>query len=141
MKGAHRPERLKIHMHRKEYAEAMALLTENHDPVFDRDCGDEIRIAKKLERYCPEEILKYYLSRLGNLTVNATRKEYARKAKVMVKVRRVLVAVIGDESHWKKFVAKVKQDNIRRPAFHEKFSKVFAQEKQSCHGQQAVHNI
>jgi len=124
MKGAHLPERLKIHMHRKEYAEAMALLAKSHYPVIDWDCNDEIRIAKKLEKHYPEEILKYYLSGLGNLTVNATRKEYARKANVMAKVRRVLVEVIGDESRWKKFAAKVKQDNIRRPAFQEEFSKV-----------------
>ena len=124
MKGAHRPERLKIHMHRKEYAEAMALLAKSHYPSIAWDCDDEIRIAKKLEKHYPEEILKYYLSGLGNLTVSATRKEYARKAKVMLKVRRVLVEVIGDESRWIKFAAKVKQDNIQRPAFQEEFSKV-----------------
>ena len=63
-------------------------------------------------------------SGLGNLTVNATRKEYARKAKVMAKVCRLLVEVLGDEARWNKFTAKVKQDNIRRPAFQQEFTKV-----------------
>jgi hypothetical protein len=77
-----------------------------------------------LEKRYPEEILKYYLSGLGNLTVNAVRKEYARKAKVMAKVRYVLVTVIGDASRWKEFALKVKRDNMRRPAFQEEFGKV-----------------
>jgi hypothetical protein len=124
LKNVWRTEQLKIRMHRKEYAEAVAVLTKGRYPTMHWDGGDEIRIAKKLEKRYPEEILKYYLSGLGNLTANATRKEYARKAKVMVKVRRLLLEVIGDKARWKKFAAKVKQDNIRRPAFQQEFAKV-----------------
>ena len=121
MKDAWRTEQLKIRMFRKEHAEAVAILTKGRYPVSDWDNADEIRTAKKLEKRYPEKILKYYLSGLGNLTVNATRKEYACKAKVMVKVRRMLVEVLGDEPRWNKFAAKVKQDNIRRPAFQQEF--------------------
>ncbi len=121
MKDAWRTEQLKIRMFRKEHAEAVAILTKGRYPVSDWDSADEIRTAKKLEKRYPEKILKYYLSGLGNLTVNATRKEYACKAKVMVKVRRMLVEVLGDEPRWNKFAAKVKQDNIRRPAFQQEF--------------------
>ena len=111
-------------MHRKEYDEAVAILTKGRYPTTDWDGGDKIRTAKKLEKRYPEEILKYYLSGLGNLETNATRKEYARKAKVMVKVRHLLVEVIGDEARWEKFASKVKQDNVRRPAFQQEFAKV-----------------
>ncbi len=124
LKDAWRTEQLKIRMHRKEYDEAVAILTKGRYPTMDWNAGDEIQIAKKLEKRYPEKILKYYLSGLGNLTVNATRKEYARKAKVMTKVRRLLIEVIGDETRWKKFAAKVKQDNIRRPAFQQEFAKL-----------------
>jgi tetratricopeptide (TPR) repeat protein len=124
MKEAWPEEQLKIRMHRKEYDEAVAILTKGRYPTMGWDGGDEIRIAKKLEKRYPEEILKYYLSGLGNLTVNATRKEYVRKAKVMVKVRHMLVEVLGDEARWEKFAVKVKQDNIRRPAFQQEFGKV-----------------
>ena len=124
MKDAWQAEHLKIRMHRKEYDEAVAILTKGRYPTTDWDDDDEIRIAKKLEKRYPEEILKYYLSGLGSLTVKATRKEYTRKAKVMVKVHRLLVEVLGDEARWKKFAAKVKQDNIRRSAFQEEFAKV-----------------
>jgi preprotein translocase subunit Sss1 len=124
LKDAWRTEQLKIRMHRKEYDEAMAILTKGRYPTMNWGAGDEIQTAKKLEKRYPEKILKYYLSGLGNLTVNATRKEYARKAKVMAKVRRLLIEVIGDETRWKKLAAKVKQDNIRRPAFQQEFAKL-----------------
>ena len=124
MKSAGRTEQLKIRMHRKEYAEAVELLARGRYPTMDWDDDDEVRIAKKLEKRYPEEILKYYLSGLGSLTVSAVRKEYARKAKVMAKVRHVLVTVIGEASRWKDFAVKVKRDNIRRPAFQEEFGKV-----------------
>ena len=79
-----------------------------------------------LEKRYPEEVLKYYLSGLGNLTVNATRKEYARKAKVMAKVRHPLVEVLDDKARWEKFAARVKLDNIRRLAFQQEFAKVLS---------------
>jgi hypothetical protein len=124
LRDAWRTEKLKIRMYRKEYSEAMAILTKGRYPTSDWDVADEIRVAKKLETRYPEEILKYYLSGLGNFKVNATRKEYVRKAKVMVKVRHMLVEVLGDEARWNKYAAKVKQDNIRRPAFQEEFARL-----------------
>jgi hypothetical protein len=123
IKDAWLTEQLKIYMHRKEYAEAMAVLTGGRYPISDWDDIDEVRIAKRLEKRYPEEILKYYLSGLGSLTVSATRKKYACKAKVMAKVRRLLVDVIGDEGRWVRFATKVKQDNIRRPAFQQEFTR------------------
>ena len=121
---AFRTEQLKIRMHREEYDEAISILIKDRYPQADWGGGDEIRIAENLEKRYPEDVLKYYLSGLGNLTVSATRKEYAHKAVVMAKVCRVMVEVIGDEERWKKFAGKVKSDNIRRPAFQDEFGKV-----------------
>lgn len=116
--------RLKIRMHRKEYDEALAILTGGRYPMSSWGGDDQIQAAQKLEQRYPEEILKYYLSGLGNLDRNAERKEYTRKAKIMVKVRHVLVDVLGDEARWDKFARKVKKDNLRRPAFQQEFAMV-----------------
>ena len=122
LKHAWKNERLKIRMHRREYDEALAILIKGRYPMSIWDGDYEIKVAKKLEKRYPEEILKYYLSGLGNVNRNAQRKEYTRKAKVMIKVRHMLVDVLGDEARWEKFASKVKQDNLRRPAFQQEFA-------------------
>lgn len=122
LKQAWGSEQLKIRMHRKEYDHALAILIKGRYPTSNWDGDYEIQVAKKLEKRYPEEILNYYLSGLGNLNSNAQRKEYARKAKVMGKVRYMLLEVLGDEPRWKKLARKVKQDNLRRPAFQQEFA-------------------
>jgi hypothetical protein len=87
------------------------------------DSDYELQTAKRLENKYPEEILKYYLSGLGNLKTNAARKEYTRKAQVMKKIRHLLVDVLHDAPRWRDFAIKVKEDNIKRPAFQEEFTK------------------
>jgi tetratricopeptide (TPR) repeat protein len=122
LKQAWGSERLKIRMCRREYDQAVAILSKGRYPMSVWDTQYEVKVAKKLEKRYPEEILKYYLSGLGHLNRNDQRKEYARKAKVMAKVRHMLVEVIGDEARWEKFARKVKQDNLRRPAFQQEFA-------------------
>ena len=115
-------DRLKIRIHRREYDEALAILMKGRYPRSTWEGEYEIKIAKKLEKRYPEEILKYYLSGLGNLNRNAQCKEYARKAKVMTTVHHLLVDVLGDQTSWVKFARKVKIDNARRPAFQQEFA-------------------
>ena len=116
-------EQLRIRMHRKEYQEAVAVLTRSRYHLCAWDSAYELQTAKRLEGRYPEAILKYYLSGLGNLKTNAPRKEYTRKAQVMKKVHHVLVDVLRDPSRWRDFAIKVKKDNIKRPAFQEEFTK------------------
>ena len=117
-------ERLKILMHRKEYEKALTVLLKEKYPIRSWDSGEELRTAKQLESRFPDQILKYYLSGLGNLNSNATRKEYAQRAGVMLKIRHMMVDILKDENRWKAFAGKAKRDNFRRPAFQEEFTKV-----------------
>jgi len=93
-------------MHRKEYDKAVSFLVEESYPSTAWDGDYEIQTAKKLEQRFPEEILKYYLSGLGNLRTNAVRKEYARRAQVMAKVRRLLVVKMKDKDRWHSFAVR-----------------------------------
>lgn len=117
------PERLKILMHRKEFEKALAVLLKEKYPSRTWASGEELQTAKQLETRFPDQILSYYLSGLGNPNSNATRKEYAERAKVMLKIRHMLVDIIKDGNRWKTFAGKVKRDNLRRPAFQEEFAK------------------
>jgi hypothetical protein len=123
IKDAWESEQLKIRMHRKEYDKAVAVLNRGRYPLTAWDSDYLLQTAKRLESRFPEEILKYYLTGLGNLKASAGRKEYTRKAQVMAKIRRLLVEVLHDNERWHAFAIKVKQNNIKRPAFQEEFSK------------------
>jgi len=123
MKRAWELEQMKIHLYRKEYPEVLAILVKDPYPLSSWNVSELEKIAKKLEKRYPEEILQYYLSGLGSFNRNASRTTYARKADVMVKIRHLLVEVMGDEARWKKFAISVKRQNIKRPAFQDEFSK------------------
>lgn len=117
-------EQIKIRMHRKEPEAAVQILLKNRYPRFAWDADEELRVARQLEPQFPEQILTYYLSGLGDLNSNAPRKEYATSAKIMFKVRHMLVDIIKDEPRWTAFAGKVKQNNLRRPAFQEEFARI-----------------
>ena len=43
---------------------------------------------------------------------------------VVAKIRYLLIEVLNDNERWCTFAPKVKQDNLKRPAFQEEFAKV-----------------
>lgn len=122
--GAWAVEQLKIRTHRGEYDLAVAILLKAKYPAHAWDSTEELKIAAKLETLYPELILNYYISGLGNLNMNATRKEYAQKAKVMQKVQHMLMDVLKSKDRWDTFAVKVKGDNLRRRAFQEEFNRI-----------------
>lgn len=117
-------EQLKIRMHRQEYEHAITILINARYPVHAWDNGYELQAAKKLESYFPEEVLKFYMSGLGNLKANAVRKEYARKAKVMNRIRLLIMGVLRQEKRWLDLAREVKLANLKRPAFQEEFATI-----------------
>jgi tetratricopeptide (TPR) repeat protein len=123
LESAWSQEKLKILMYRREYEQAVAVLTKGRHPLQAWNGSEELEAARQLERFFPEEILLYYISGLGNLNVNATRKEYARKAKVMAKIRHVYLDILKSEVRWRDFAGKIKRENLRRPALQEEFAR------------------
>ena len=116
-------ERLKIHMHRKEYDQAVDILSAMRYPDTRYGDGDLLKTAAQLETKYPEKILAFYRLGLGKLNQNATRETYARWANIAKKIRHMWVDVIKDPQQWATFAKKAKQANCRRPAFQEEFSK------------------
>ncbi len=117
-------ERLKIHMLRKEYDEAVRLLTKMRYLISRYGVSDIVKIAARLEQKYPDEILAFYMTGLGNLKRSSDRKEYSRKAAVMAKVRHMWVDVMKSPKEWEDFARKVKTANLNRPAFQQEFAKV-----------------
>lgn len=117
-------ERLKIHMVRKEYGQAIKILTRTRYPDTRFGGNDVLKVAAKLEGKYPEDILAFYISGLGNLNRSHTRKTYAERAAVMVKVRHMWVDVMGTPERWDKFAKEVKNANQKRPAFQEEFARM-----------------
>jgi hypothetical protein len=50
--------------------------------------------------------------------------EYAVRAKIMLKIRHMMVDVMKDENRWQNFSFKIKQENLRQPAFQDEFASV-----------------
>lgn len=124
MKNCNEAEQMKIYMNRKDYEKVINILTKSRFPSYDCETTTAVTIAEKLEDLYPEKVLKWYLSGLGSLSSSQSRQEYARKARVMVKIRHILIDILQDEDRWKKFAVKVKTDNLRRPAFQEEFARI-----------------
>ncbi len=116
-------KRMKRRYSTVEYEQAVAVLTKGRHPLQAWDGSEELKVAEKLEGLFPEEILPYYISGLGNLNVNATRKEYARQAKVMARIRRVYLDILKSEKRWRDFAGKIKRETLRRPALQEEFAR------------------
>lgn len=123
LEGTWRQERLKILMYRQEYEQAAAVLTKGKNSLHNWDGSEELKVAEQLERLFPEEILLYYIAGLGNMNVNATRKEYALQAKAMARIHRVYLDILKSEQRWRDFAGNIKRKNLRRPAFQEEFAR------------------
>jgi len=123
LKKAWAVERMKIYMFRKEYDKALSLLKKSRYPDSQYGENEILKIATDLERMYPEEILSFYMTGLGNFNYSFDRKTYVRRALVMAKVRHIWVDVMKTPEKWGKFGRKVKQMNLRRPAFQEEFAK------------------
>lgn len=117
-------EKLKIYMFRKEYDKAITFLTKTRYPDTYYGGSGFLEAATKLEKIYPQDILNFYMTGLENLDRSSDRKTYAQRALVMVKVRHMWVDVMKTPEKWENFGRKVKEMNMKRPAFQEEFANV-----------------
>ena len=117
-------ERLKIHLFRKEYDQALTILTKTHYPDIRYGSSEILKTAMELEKMYPQEILTFYMTGLGNLNHSFDRKTYSRTAAVAAKVRHMWIDVMKTPEKWEMFGRKVKKMNLKHPAFQEEFAKI-----------------
>ena len=117
-------ERLKICMYRREYDQAVRILSTMPYPDSRYGGDDPLKIAAQLEERYPDQVLAFYMSGLGNLNQNAQRETYAHKARVAQKVRHMWLDVLKRSDKWQAWEKLIKTLNSKRPAFQEEFAKV-----------------
>lgn len=117
-------ERLKICMHRREYDQAVRILSTMPYPNSRYGGDDPLKIAAQLEERYPDQVLAFYMSGLGNLNQNAQRETYAHKARVAQKVHHMWLDVLKRPDKWQAWAKRIKTLNSKRPAFQEEFAKV-----------------
>lgn len=93
--------RLEIFMEREDYDQALSILM--HDQYSEWRLDTVMRVAEKLERRYPDQILTFYRRRLGSLDRSASRKEYARNAAIVKKLRHMWVDIMNTPEEWLKF--------------------------------------
>jgi hypothetical protein len=117
-------QRLLIHLLRKEYEHAAAIIDKMDYPVGWLGVAAILEAASRLEARYPQRIMRFYESGLGRLDRSDTRKEYARNAHIVLKIRRLWIDVLHQPEKWQGFARRVKSQNFRRPALREEFARV-----------------
>jgi len=120
----HPEQRLPIHLLREEYDLAVGILAGIRYPREGYYGYFALRAAEQLETRYPDQVLAFYMTGLGPLGLTASRKEYARNAQVVLRLRHMWVDVLRQPEKWRAFAKKVKEENLHRPAFQEEFARV-----------------
>lgn len=113
---------MEIHILRKEYEEAVALLPPAIGPGDDEE--GVLRAAEQLEVHLPDKLLTFYQSLLGPLNSGGSRAEYRRRARVLAKVRHMWVDVLKTPEAWLTLARRVQGFCQRRPACQEEFERI-----------------
>lgn len=116
-------EQLKIHLLRDESERAITILSSRPYSWWHDDSAILTAVAS-LEKRFPEQVLEFYREGVGDITSAHQRNHYAHTAKLLLKIRRVWVEIMGQAVAWEKFARNIKAINIRRPALQEEFGRI-----------------
>lgn len=111
-----------IYLHRKDFAQALAVLTSGIPSASGSIDATARKHARSLESHYPQEILAYYLKHLGKFERDK-RSVYADKARALSDIRRVLVEILQDEKWWQTIVNEVLTVTQNLPACRDELQK------------------
>jgi len=111
-----------IHLHRREYGAALALLLAMNPHHSGWETSYERRFAKQLENIYPKIILDYYIRALGKIE-KSTRRIYVQQSRVVHDIYGLLLNVLNDRAGWSVFALNLKDSISGLPAFQDELSK------------------
>lgn len=111
-----------IYLHRQEYSRALAALTSGPLTAGSGVDSTQRRQAQSLESRYPQEILAYYLVKLGKLERHK-RSVYAEKAIQLCHIRRLVVETMKDKGRWSTIVTDALKATQHLPAFRDELQK------------------
>ncbi len=120
--GFDRVAQVEIHILRKEYDEAVALLPKAIGPLDGQE--GVLHAAAKLEAHRPQKLLAFYQSLLGRLDTAASREEYQRRARFLARIRHMWVDVLKVPEAWTGFARRILASIRRLHACEEEFAAI-----------------
>ena len=115
-------QQIDIHLHRREYDDALGLLLAMKPHHIGWETSYERRFAKQLENLYPKLILDYYMRALGKVE-KSTRKTYAQQSRVVHDIYGLLLNVLNDRDGWSLFASNIRDSISGLPAFQDELSK------------------
>ncbi|MEI8129829.1 MAG: SWIM zinc finger family protein, partial [bacterium] len=114
-------DRINIFMYREDFENVIKILAKiNFSNYID---SAEFKAAEKLKVKYPKDILKFYLTVIGDLTTAKDREFYTRQAKIAVKIQDIYINILKDEDSWNLYIKDIKDKNKNKKALQDEFSK------------------
>ncbi len=123
---ARRADQIRIHLERGDLHRAAQLFDECSFLAGSFSLGDShlLEIADTLQPHFPEQVLDFYMKGLRRVGITAPRGEYAAQADILLKIRHLMLNILGNRPRWEELAGRIKRDNERKPAFQEEFARI-----------------
>jgi hypothetical protein len=118
-------------MHRKEFDNVIKILNklmESYNKPYNYPSNNidsaEFKAAEELKIKYPNDILKFYLTAIGDLTTAKDREVYKRQAKIASKIQDIYINILKDKNPWDAYITDIKNKNRNKKALQDEFNKI-----------------